>query len=61
MEKIEEHRLVPDGKKKPALEFLIRWKGYGPINNSWEPDENLTNCEKLVKKFKKEHKLSEDY
>ena len=61
VDQIIKHSLVPDGKKKPALEFLIRWKGYGSINDSWEPDENLTNCEKLVKKFKKEHKLSEDY
>jgi hypothetical protein len=60
VEKIIQHRFVPDGIKKPALEFLIRWKGYSQINDSWEPNENLTNCEQLVKKFKKEHKLSID-
>ena len=60
VEEIVKHRFVPDGRKKPALEFLVRWQGYGQINDSWEPDENLSYCEKLVKKFKKKHKLSDD-
>ncbi|KNZ60521.1 uncharacterized protein VP01_1541g3, partial [Puccinia sorghi] len=26
-------------------------KGFGPQENSWEPINNLRNCEALVKKF----------
>lgn len=30
--------------------FLIRWKGYGPDSDSWEPESTL-NCKELIKEF----------
>lgn len=29
-------------------EFLVKWKGYGEFENSWEPESNLTNCKTLL-------------
>jgi hypothetical protein len=34
------------------LKYLISWKGYGPSENSWEPKENLLNCEEALSDFK---------
>ncbi|XP_015119463.1 heterochromatin protein 1 [Diachasma alloeum] len=37
-------------KKNGKREFLIRWKGFKPSEDSWEPEDNL-NCPDLIKKF----------
>jgi len=35
-------------------EFLVRWKGWGPDGDTWEPEENL-DCEELIEKFMVKH------
>ena len=42
------------GRNKSIL-YLIKWKGFGPENNTWEPLENLENSQKLLKKFHNEN------
>lgn len=34
--------------------FRIRWKGYRPSSDTWEPEEHL-NCGDLIEKFLKKH------
>jgi hypothetical protein len=31
-------------------QYLIKWKGYADVHNSWEPAENV-NAPELVKEF----------
>jgi transposase InsO family protein len=50
---------VMDSRKKPGrgrrYEWLIKWKGYGLEEMSWEPWENVRNAENLVKAFHKSY------
>ncbi|AAW44506.2 hypothetical protein CNG01300 [Cryptococcus deneoformans JEC21] len=43
VEKVIKHR----GKGK-NIEFLVRWKGYGPEYDTWEPTENVASAEEAV-------------
>lgn len=51
VEKILEHR-----DKKGKTEYLIQWKDWGPKYNTWEPEENLSGCQDIVKRFKEQQK-----
>ncbi|XP_042453142.1 DNA (cytosine-5)-methyltransferase CMT2-like isoform X1 [Zingiber officinale] len=41
----------PADEGKPGLKFKVRWKGYGPSEDTWEPLQNLRNCEELLNEF----------
>lgn len=53
IEEILNHR-----KKGSTYSFLVRWKGYGPDQNTWEPKSNLQckNC-KIVNAYLKKNKI----
>lgn len=43
VERVLNSRINKHGK----WEFFVMWKGYGPDENTWEPESNL-NCPKLI-------------
>ena len=45
VQSIIDHRDVRSGRGRTQMrEYLIKWLGYGPEHNTWEPDKNLANC-----------------
>ena len=40
-----------DHRYRDPLFYLVRWVGYGPAHNSWEPASNLTHASDLITEF----------
>ena len=48
----EVEKIIDYAVEKTGRVFRIRWKGFGPKNDTWEPEKNLY-CEDLIQKFMK--------
>jgi hypothetical protein len=55
IESILEHRGM--SKKRKTLEFLVRWTGYDPSYDTWEPWDNLKQTAPLVSYLKTHREL----
>lgn len=38
-------------QKKRQFEYLLKWEGYPPEQNTWEPAENMSACAHLIKQY----------
>ncbi|XP_071133532.1 M-phase phosphoprotein 8-like [Mytilus edulis] len=47
----EVERIVGTSKVHGVIQYKVRWKGYGPMDDTWEPIENLQSCLDVVEAF----------
>ncbi|CAB4003620.1 Hypothetical predicted protein [Paramuricea clavata] len=52
-------RIISRRTRKRKAEYLVKWSGYGSLENSWEPEENL-NAFALRALFKDQGVETED-
>lgn len=55
VERILDHedRLEGRSRKRRVRYYLIKWEGYPPDQNSWEPAENLLTCDKDIAAYER--------
>ncbi|KAL1524257.1 hypothetical protein AB1Y20_019160 [Prymnesium parvum] len=52
-EEFEVEAIVEERVHNGRIQYCIKWKGWGAEYNSWEPEECLTNCSRVLTKWKK--------
>ena len=55
VEKVLDSKRIGRNKK---LHYLIRWKGYSEVHDTWEPEDNVKNTRKLIEHFHKQHPIA---
>ncbi|QRW23764.1 Transposon Tf2-7 polyprotein [Rhizoctonia solani] len=48
-------RILDSKKVGRQVKYLVKWKGYGPEDNTWEPKAHLANAPEKLAKFHREH------
>jgi len=51
-EQYEVERIINHRRRGRTWQYLIRWKGYTPMEDSWEPEENLANAPDILKRYR---------
>jgi hypothetical protein len=54
-EEYEVERILNSRKVGRQLQYLIRWKGYGPEEDTWQLKADVPNAPKLVQRFHQQH------
>ena len=44
-------RRAKRAQKGFVTKYLIKWKGYDHLHNSWEPEKNLVHCKDILAEY----------
>lgn len=49
----EVEQILDHKKEGHSWVFKVRWKGYDPSSDTWEPESNLKNCPEVLQSYKR--------
>jgi hypothetical protein len=49
----EVQEILDQRKRGRVTEYLVRWRGFGEEEDSWEPERNLKDARKIIEEYKK--------
>ena len=52
-EEYEVEKIIAERRTKKGLEYLVRWEGYSPLYDTWEPKRALTNAPEVIAKWQR--------
>ncbi|QRW20479.1 Retrotransposable element Tf2 protein [Rhizoctonia solani] len=52
-EEYKVEQIIDSKRQRGKWFYLIKWKGYGPEDNSWEPEELLEHSQEEIQRFNK--------
>jgi hypothetical protein len=55
LEEYEVEKLLDIKYENGEKYYLVKWKGFGPSENTWEPIKNLIHSRDMIKEFEKEN------
>jgi hypothetical protein len=50
-EEYEVEEIIDSERRPEGWFYRVKWKGYGPESNTWEPKANLKHAEDILKKY----------
>ena len=56
-EEFEVEAIITHRRRGAGYHYLVKWKGYGPNDNSWEPERNLGNAAEILQQYKARSRL----
>ena len=56
-EEFEVEAIVGHRRKGKTLQYLVRWEGYGPQFDTWEPHKGLRNAPIVLNEYRRLHNL----
>jgi hypothetical protein len=50
-EEYEVEEIIDSERHPDGWYYRVKWKGYGPESNTWEPKDNLEHAENILRKY----------
>jgi hypothetical protein len=50
-EEYEVEEIIDSERRRDGWYYRVKWKGYGPESNTWEPKANLEHAEEILEKY----------